>query len=480
MGTTLPLLGLVLGQRYKILNHIGEGAMASVFAGQDLQAGGAPIAIKVMLPHLANDRTFSARFKREAQAASMVKHPNSVAIYAIGEENGIHFIVMELCPGRDLRETLKVERRLPEVRAVRILRCIADALRVAHDLGVIHRDLKPENVMISHDPQAQTDRVKVLDFGIAKLVAPMPKLRGAATDSDPAPAITQFGVVVGTPQYMSPEQVRGHALDGRSDIYTCGILLYQMTTGALPFDGDSPLEIAGRHAFEIPKAPHTVNPSLDPRLDAIIMRLLSKAPDDRPQTAGELADLLELWERSHTESRQPVRGIGYTTPLDPLGARAVSGPFVARSAGAGAPTPRAQLGTLMDLENAAETGLAVAEAAARASPPHGAVVSPVIEEARPLAYPDPHAVAPVAVVSNVAPPNVPQPPPAPPRQRRGSRAVGLVLLFLCACLVVGVGVGLHLLCTGQLVLPVAPPKPPADGAAPDPATPSTPDLVFCR
>ncbi len=475
MGPSPPLLGLVLAGRYKITDHIGEGAMASVFAGQDLEAGGVRIAVKVMHPHLANDRTFSARFKREAQAASMVKHPNSVAIQAVGEENGIHFIIMELCPGKDLRETLKLERRLGEVRAVKILQCVAATLRVAHELGVIHRDLKPENVMIQHDPQTGLDLVKVLDFGIAKLVAPMPKLRASPTDSDPAPAITQFGVVVGTPQYMSPEQVRGHALDGRSDLYTCGILLYQMVTGVLPFDGESPLEVAGRHAFEAPKPPSHFLPTVDPLLEQIILRLLSKQPEDRPQSAAALIDVLVLWERGKANP-PPARGVGQTTPLY----SGVSGPFIPNAAvPVAAPPTRGQLGTLMELDGTAASGQR-----AVSNPWDGAPSFPTPQQGVPSANVDGTALAQPNIAQR--PGSLPGPVGANPQAAAtkaspasaatGKRAfglLGLLLLLLSAGVGVGVGVGLHLFCTGALTSADGQPE----GAEP-PGPP--PGIPFCQ
>ncbi len=288
-----PLLGRTLKGRFRIVARIGEGAMATVFRGQDLQRPDiAQIAIKVMHPHLAADRTFTARFQREAQAASMVKHPNSVAIYDIGEEGGVHFIAMEYCGGLDLKETLKAEKRLEGVRAARIVATICDALHAAHQLGVIHRDLKPENVVVERDPATGGDVVKVLDFGIAKLVDPEQSLR---KEGDSEPPMTAMGVVVGTPAYMSPEQCRGRPLDGRSDLYTCGILLYQLVTGALPFDGGTPLETAGKQAFEPPPPPSTHLPSIDRELEGLILQTLAKEPNERPANAIELRDRLRAW-----------------------------------------------------------------------------------------------------------------------------------------------------------------------------------------
>ncbi|MBL8741556.1 MAG: serine/threonine protein kinase [Myxococcales bacterium] len=324
MAMDQPLISRTLGGRFKLTGHIGEGAMASVFRGTDLsRPDGGEVAVKIMHPHLAVDYTFTARFKREAEAASMVKHPNSVAILDVGEEQGIHYIVMELCPGQDLRDTLKAERRLSEPRAVRIIMSICQALGAAHQLGVVHRDLKPENVMVELDPRSGTDHVKVLDFGIAKLVDAQPKARISSNppDSDPPPALTQMGVVIGTPQYMSPEQCRGQPLDGRSDLYTCGILLYQLTTGVVPFNSESPVEVAGKQAFEAPLPPRTHLPSLDADLEGIILKCLSKAPAERPQSATELHEMLSQWLTANAAKGGPVaptslRDLQKTLPLN--------------------------------------------------------------------------------------------------------------------------------------------------------------------
>jgi serine/threonine-protein kinase len=289
--------------------------MATVLRGVDLSQNGLEVAIKVMHPHLAEDRTFTARFKREAQNAALLKHPNTVGIIHFGEHERMHFLVMELCKGRDLRDILKIERRLTEVRAANIVISICDALEAAHRMGMVHRDLKPENIMVEPPKSpGEKDLVKVLDFGIAKLVdgAPKPQRTGNADgipDSEPPPALTQVGVVVGTPAYMSPEQCRGQPLDGRSDLYTCGILLYQLVTGQVPFDSESPFEVAGKQAFEPPPPPSKFLPSIYPPLEQLILSLLAKAPADRPQTAAELRDAL----------RQNIAGImargGKTIPM---------------------------------------------------------------------------------------------------------------------------------------------------------------------
>ncbi len=314
-----PLLGKTLAGRYQITGHIGEGAMASVFRAADRSApGSAEVAVKVMHPHLADDRTFAARFRQEARAASMVRHANSVAILDVGSEDGVHFIVMELVGGRDLKETLKAEGPLAPARAVKIVAEICAALHAAHQLGVVHRDLKPENVMLESSPSG--DRVKVLDFGIAKLVEQKPRPR---EPGDSEPPVTQFGVVVGTPAYMSPEQCRGQPLDGRSDIYTCGILLYQLVTGRVPFHSDSPFEIAGKQAFEPPPPPRTHRPELSQELEDLILRTLAKSPDERPQSAAELRELLLAMAPrlgGATKPTSSLAGMSKTVPLHAIAA----------------------------------------------------------------------------------------------------------------------------------------------------------------
>ncbi len=361
MGLDQPLISRTLGGRFKITGHIGEGAMASVFRGVDVsRPDGGEVAVKVMHPHLAADRTFTARFKREAQAASMVKHANSVAILDVGEEQGIHYIIMELCAGKDLRDTLKLERRLPDVRAVRIVMSICQALGAAHQLGVVHRDLKPENVMVLFDPRSGTDQVKVLDFGIAKLVDAQPKIRATGSDSEPPAALTQMGVVIGTPQYMSPEQCRGQPIDGRSDLYTCGILLYQLTTGVLPFNSDSPVEVAGKQAFEQPAPPTVHLPTLDAALEGIILRCLAKTPAERPQSAADLHSELSQWliQKSGPAPAvmpQTLRDLHRTMPLnaqatsvaDYLRAQAIA-QGTAQPLGPPANAPRPPLDTAID------------------------------------------------------------------------------------------------------------------------------------
>ncbi|MEZ4296133.1 MAG: serine/threonine-protein kinase [Polyangiaceae bacterium] len=294
-----PLIGQTIAGRFKLTGFIGEGAMATVYRG--LQEGEPrDVAVKIMHAHLARDPTFAARFRREAKAAALLSHPNTVHIVDYGADRDRLYIAMELISGQDLFEMLVIERRFSEARATRIVADVCDALSTAHARGIIHRDLKPENVMLipgARDPRAET--VKVLDFGIAKILE-RDKIPSAGPDSnsDEAPsslvasALTTVGVVVGTPAYMSPEQCRAEPVDARSDVYSCGILLYQLICGRTPFTGDSPIEIAINQVRMPPDPPSSIIPSIHPQLEQILLKALEKWPAQRQQSAGELRDEL--------------------------------------------------------------------------------------------------------------------------------------------------------------------------------------------
>ena len=271
--------------------------MATVYRGvQD--ADPREVAVKVMHPELARDTTFAKRFRREAKAASRLNHRNTVQIIDYGVDGNVAYIAMELLQGRDLFEILSVERRLAEARAARILMEVCDVLTTAHEQGVVHRDLKPENIMLlGQTDAAGRERIKVLDFGIAKILDKEPK-EGEGGDTGPisaAPssAITTVGVIVGTPEYMSPEQCRGEAVDPRSDIYACGVLLYQLVTGQIPFSGDSIIDIALKHIRQPPPRPSHATPFMHKGLEAIILTALEKWPAQRQQSAVELKAALE-------------------------------------------------------------------------------------------------------------------------------------------------------------------------------------------
>ena len=284
------LIGRRVAGRFTIQGFLGEGGMATVFVAEQSEEP-RKVALKVMNEDLNADRTFVKRFQREAKAAARVQHPNSVHIIDYGVADGLSYIAMELLEGDDLYVLLEREGTISQGRAVRILIEVCDALMVAHELGIVHRDLKPENIMVVRDAShANGERVKVLDFGIAKLLAPD---QGSADPRiDPTSAVTRAGTFIGTPAYMSPEQCALLPVDTRADIYTCGVLLFQLVTGRLPFEGQTPLHTATLHIHEPAPRPSTFAPTIDQRLEAIIMKALAKKPTDRHQTARHLASTL--------------------------------------------------------------------------------------------------------------------------------------------------------------------------------------------
>ncbi len=286
--STGGILGRTLAGRFRVTGFIGEGAMASVYRA--VQEGEPhDVALKIMHPHLVSDPTFVGRFRREAKAASRIVHPNVVKIIDTGVDGSLLYIAMELLGGQDLFETLVLERRLAEARAARILVEVTDALVAAHERGVVHRDLKPENIMLLRDPEDPArEEVRVLDFGIAKLL----EWDSPSMDTSMNSALTGVGTVVGTPAYMSPEQCRGEPVDTRSDVYTCGILLYQLVSGRLPFASENAMDLAVMHVRAPPTPLESVVPEVNRDLAAVIMTALSKWPSQRQQTAAELRDAL--------------------------------------------------------------------------------------------------------------------------------------------------------------------------------------------
>ncbi|MGK4003065.1 serine/threonine-protein kinase [Sorangium sp. So ce1036] len=286
------LLGRKVAGRFTITRLLGEGGMASVFVAER-DAEPRRVAIKIMSPQLTADRAFVRRFQREAKAAARVKHPNSVKIFEYGVEGPLSYIVMELLAGDDLYALLERHGAIGQARAVRILSEVCDALAVAHEMGVVHRDLKPENVMVIADPtHPRGERVKVLDFGIAKILDTESSRDAGDAPLDPMSVVTRAGTFIGTPAYMSPEQCGLLPVDPRSDLYTCGVLLFQLVTGRLPFEGETPLHTATLHIHAPVPAPSGCAPGIDPRLEALLLKALSKQPADRHQTARELGDAL--------------------------------------------------------------------------------------------------------------------------------------------------------------------------------------------
>jgi beta-lactam-binding protein with PASTA domain/predicted Ser/Thr protein kinase len=268
----------MLGGRYELGALIGYGGMAEVHRGRDVRLG-RDVAVKVLRADLARDPSFQNRFRREAQAAAGLNHPSIVAVYDTGEDRDgeeiTPYIVMEFVEGRTLREVLTSEGRLPVRRAMEVTAEVCGALDFSHRSGIVHRDVKPGNVMITN-----TGAVKVMDFGIARALA------------DNAATVTATAAVIGTAQYLSPEQARGESVDARSDVYSTGCLLYELVTGHPPFTGDSPVAIAYQHVRENPQPPSSANPEIGKELDSIIMKALAKNPLNRYQTSGEMrADL---------------------------------------------------------------------------------------------------------------------------------------------------------------------------------------------
>ncbi|MEE8868708.1 MAG: Stk1 family PASTA domain-containing Ser/Thr kinase [Acidipropionibacterium acidipropionici] len=270
--------GSWLGGRYELLNVIGRGGMAEVWKARDHRLG-RDVAIKRLRADLASDETFQARFQREAQSAAGLNHPNIVSVYDTGEgpdQNSglsVPYIVMELVQGHTLRDVLRDDRKILPERALEFTQGVLDALSYSHAAGIVHRDIKPANVMLT-----ETGQVKVMDFGIARAV------------SDTSATMTQTAAVIGTAQYLSPEQARGEVVDNRADIYATGCLLYELLVGRPPFLGDSPVSVAYQHVREIPAPPSSLDPEITPAMDAITLKALAKAPADRYQTAKQMHD----------------------------------------------------------------------------------------------------------------------------------------------------------------------------------------------
>jgi serine/threonine-protein kinase len=299
------LVGNTLAGRFRITGYLGEGSMASVYRAEQ-DADPKDVAVKVMHPELLRDETFAKRFAREAKAAARIVHPNTVRILESGADGDYLYLAMELLVGLDLFDTLAKSGRLPEARAVKIAIQVCSALEAAHAQRIVHRDLKPENVFVERDPQdPEADIVKVLDFGIAKTMerdvsdAPPP-----SSDAPPSSALTRVGSIVGTPEYMAPEQAMGLPVDARTDVYACGVLLFHMVTGRAPFVGKSPIEVILQVNSDAPPAPSALAPGIHASLERLILQALAKTPDSRPQSARALREALEALLPELGESRR--------------------------------------------------------------------------------------------------------------------------------------------------------------------------------
>jgi eukaryotic-like serine/threonine-protein kinase len=292
--------GRRLGERYELGEVIGRGGMAEVHEGQDLRLG-RRVAVKILRPDLARDPSFQARFRREAQSAASLNHPNIVAVYDTGEDQlapsadepgaVVPYIVMEYVDGMTLRELMSSGRRLLPERAMEIADGTLAALDYSHRHGIVHRDIKPGNVMLTRGGD-----VKVMDFGIARALA------------DSGQTMTATSAVLGTAQYLSPEQARGEMVDSRSDIYSTGCLVYELLTGRPPFMGDSPVSVAYQHVSEQPVPPSQLDPSVPATIDAIVLKALAKRPENRYQSAADM--------RSDVE--RAIAGLPVTAAIAPV------------------------------------------------------------------------------------------------------------------------------------------------------------------
>src|SRR5579859_7284312 len=298
-GKDPSVIGRTIAGKFLIESYIGGGAMGAVYRARQT-ALDKDVAVKLLHGEHAGDATFAARFHREAKAASRLDHPNSLRVIDFGEEpDGLLYIAMEYLDGRDLFHVIKEDWPISAARAADVLSQALAAVAVAHEMGIVHRDLKPENIMVlpgTTDDGHPRDLVKVCDFGIAKFTdAREARASGGAK-------LTTQGIVVGTPEYMSPEQGKGEALDARSDIYAMGVILYQLLTGRVPFDAETALGVVLKHVTEDPVPPRQVNPAADAKLEAICLRAMQKKREDRYPSARVM--------------RQEVRAVlGQSDPL---------------------------------------------------------------------------------------------------------------------------------------------------------------------
>ena len=322
VGPAAPadLVGREIGGRYRVVAKLGEGGMGAVYRGEQISLK-RKVAIKVLRPELSADAGLVRRFNAEAELCAKLSHPNTVNIYDFGQDSdGALFIAMELLEGRSLRSVMQ-EGAMPPPRALAIAQQIARSLADAHAHGIVHRDLKPDNVMLTERGR-ERDVVRVLDFGIAKL-----------RDDNRATVqhMTRAGDLVGTPQYMAPEQIKGETVDGRTDVYALGAMLYEMLTGRLPFEGTTVMAILSKHLTEMPPPPSQRRPELNlpPQLDGLVMAALAKEPAQRPPTMelmGEHLDAIAM---------QLATAGGWQPGWAPPGGAGLSGPLAGAMSGSG-------------------------------------------------------------------------------------------------------------------------------------------------
>jgi eukaryotic-like serine/threonine-protein kinase len=317
--------GTVVDGRYRIVSRLGAGGMADVFLAEDEQLG-RKVALKLLHRRFAEDPGFVERFRREAQSAAGLQHPNVVSVYDRGAYDGTYYIAMEYLPGRSLKQVIRQDAPLDPVQAIDLTIQVLKAARFAHRRGVIHRDLKPHNVIVDDGGHA-----KVTDFGIA---------RAGASD------MTETGSIMGTAQYLSPEQAQGHSVGATSDLYSVGIVLYELLTGRVPFDAESAVTIALKHVSEAPTPPRAYNPNIPPDLEQVVLWALNKNPADRPQDADQFVEVLERVKESilagvRGERTASMPAVGGHTPagVGPAPAGVGPAPAMAVPASAGHAIP---------------------------------------------------------------------------------------------------------------------------------------------
>ena len=313
---TDSLIGQTLDGKYRIEQRLSAGGMGAVYRARHLLMD-RPVALKVLHQRLVADEAARIRFQREARAAVLLQHQNAVSVTDFGETaDGYVYLVMELLEGPTLREILVKEAPIETARAISIMLQASAAVAAAHEAGIIHRDLKPSNILVTQSPDVPAV-VKVLDFGVAKLAA------DTIDDDEGAITLRQAGALIGTPRYMAPEQYNGHDLTPAADVYSLGVILYEMLTGMAPFTGSTTAEIAAKHASDPPHPPRQIVAAIPEDVERVVLHALEKVPEDRPQDAEEFhRELLETAERlgleHHASTSVPdmeaVRGEGVESP----------------------------------------------------------------------------------------------------------------------------------------------------------------------
>ncbi len=410
-----PLIGRTIAGRFRILSKLGEGGMGAVYKAEQLKVKRL-CAIKILSASFASDPDALARFNREAQMSSAFSHPHAVTIYDFGDDDGLHYLAMEFVEGETLSSALRREGPLPLARTLAIARQACAALDAAHRMNIVHRDLKPDNIMLARRDDG--DWVKILDFGIAKIAGDAPQ-RGQD--------LTQAGLVVGTPIYMSPEQLAGERLDARSDVYSLAIIIYQMLTGRLPFAGDNMQAVMVKRLTEDPLPIWKANPkaAVPPGVEAALMRALNRHRDQRTPTVRDFIGELEAGQASTqgiAADAAPTQAVAArTSPITP-GTSSFPGEEVYRTAPSGAPPL---------LPMAASAPPVAAGAPPAPSMPSGESVAP--------GYAPPPADGSSPFVQSPALANLPPAPPLAAAPARSGGRLGVILAIVAFAVVFLIG-----------------------------------------